>query len=96
MLINSIIFNNYNLLNLINNWKLFILSTYKLIINYKYIKVKTNLFFINDLNKKLLKNILINKNNFNIKNLKLINIMIIKSFYVNIILKVKLFKFYYI
>ena len=52
-------------------------------------KVKTNLFLINGISKKLLKNVLINKNNFNIKNLKLINIMIIKSFDINIILKIK-------
>lgn len=52
-------------------------------------KIKTSLFFINNINKRLLKNMLINKNSFNIKDLKLINIIIIKGFYVNIILKVK-------
>ena len=74
------------------NYIFFILNIYKLIIDYKYIKIKINLFFINNISKKLLKNILTGKNNFNIKNLKLINIMIIKGFYVNIILKVKLKK----
>ena len=54
--------------------------------DYKYIKAGINLFFINSISKRLLKNVLMGKNGFNIKDLKFINVVVIEGFYINIIL----------
>ena len=73
-----------------NNKDLLILSTFILFKNNDIMQVSSFFFPILKRKERVLKKILNNLNNKNIVNLKLKNIVIIKGFYINIILIVLL------
>jgi len=86
----SILLNNYNIIYIINNIQIF---NKRIFINecLKYIiKVRSLSLLITNRDTRIIKSILNKKNNK--INLELINIIIIKGFYINIIFKIILYK----
>ena len=86
----SILLNNYNIIYIINNIQIF---NKRIFINecLKYIiKVRSLSLLITNRDTRIIKSILNKKNNK--VNLELINIIIIKGFYINIIFKIILYK----
>ena len=82
--------NNYSAIHLVNNKDLLIPSTFILFKNNNIVQVSSFSFPILRYREKVLKKVLNSLNSKNIINLKLKNIVIIKGFYINIILIVLL------
>ena len=83
--------NNYSAIYLVNNKDLFIPSTFVLFKNNNIVQVSFFFLSIFKYREKVLKKVLNSLNSKNIINLKLKNIVVIKSFYINIILLVLLY-----
>ena len=82
--------NNYSAIHLVNNKDLLIPSTFILFKNNNIVQVSSFFFPILKYREKVLKKVLNSLNNKNIVDLKLKNIVVIKGFYINIILIVLL------
>ena len=82
--------NNYSAIYLINNKDLLIPSTFVLFKNNNIVQVSSSFFPIFKYRERVLKKILNSLNSKNIIDLKLKNIVVIKGFYINIILIVLL------
>ena len=82
--------NNYSAIHLVNNKDLLIPSTFVLFKNNNIVQVNSFFFLIFKCKEKVLKKVLNSLNNKNIIDLKLKNIIVIKGFYINIILIVLL------
>ena len=82
--------NNYSAIHLVNNKDLLIPSTFVLFKNNNIVQVSSFFFPILKRREKVLKKILNSLNSKNIIDLKLKNIVVIKGFYINIILIVLL------
>ena len=82
--------NNYSAIHLINNKDLFIPSTFVLFKNNNIVQVSSFSFPILKYREKVLKKVFNSLNSKNIIDLKLKNIVIVKGFYINIILMVLL------
>ena len=82
--------NNYSAIYLVNNKDLLIPSTFFLFKNNNIVQVSFFFLPIFKYRKRVLKKVLNSLNNKNIIDLKLKNIVIIKGFYINIILMVLL------
>ena len=82
--------NNYSGIHLVNNKDLFIFSTFVLFKNNNIVQVSSFFLPILRCKKKVLKKVLNSLNNKNTIDLKLKNIIIVKGFYINIILIVLL------
>ena len=82
--------NNYSAIHLVNNKDLLILSTFVLFKNNDIVQASSSFFPILKRKERVLKKVLNSLNNKNIIDLKLKNIVIIKGFYINIILMVLL------
>ena len=82
--------NNYSAIHLINNKDLLIPSTFVLFKNNNIVQVSSSSLPIFKYREKVLKKVLNSLNNKNIIDLKLKNIVIVNSFYINIILIVLL------
>ena len=83
--------NNYSAIHLVNNKDLLIPSTFVLFKNNNIVQVNSSSLSILRYREKVLKKVLNSLNNKNIINLKLKNIVVIKGFYINIILMVLLY-----
>ena len=82
--------NNYSAIHLVNNKDLLIPSTFVLFKNNNIVQVSSFSLSILKYKEKVLKKVLNSLNSKNIVNLKLKNIVVIKGFYINIILIVLL------
>ena len=82
--------NNYSAIYLVNNKDLLVPSTFVLFKNNNIVQVSSSFLPIFKYKEKVLKKMLNNLNNKNIIDLKLKNIVIVKGFYINIILIVLL------
>ena len=78
-------------MHLVNNKDLFIPSTFILFKNNNIVQVSSFFLPILKRKEKVLKKVLNSLNNKNIINLKLKNIVVVKGFYINIILMVLLY-----
>ena len=83
--------NNYSAIYLVNNKDLLIPSTFVLFKNNNIVQVSSFSFPILRYREKVLKKVLNSLNNKNIIDLKLKNIVVVKGFYINIILMVLLY-----
>ena len=83
--------NNYSAIHLVNNKDLLIPSIFVLFKNNNIVQVSSFSLFILRYREKVLKKVLNSLNSKNIIDLKLKNIVIIKGFYINIILMVLLY-----
>ena len=83
--------NNYSAIYLVNNKDLLVPSTFILFKNNNIVQVSSFFLPIFKYSKKVLKKVVNNINSKNIINLKLKNIVVIKGFYINIILIVLLY-----
>ena len=83
--------NNYSAIHLVNNKDLFIPSTFVLFKNNNIVQISSSFFPILKYKEKVLKKVLNSPNSKNIVDLKLKNIVIVKGFYINIILIVLLY-----
>ena len=83
--------NNYSAIYLVNNKDLLIPSTFVLFKNNNIVQVSCFSLPILKYKERVLKKVLNNLNNKNIISLKLKNIIVIKGFYINIILMVLLY-----
>ena len=82
--------NNYSAIYLVNNKDLFVPSTFVLFKNNNIVQVSSFFFPILRHRERILKKVLNSLNSKNIIDLKLKNIVIVKGFYINIILIVLL------
>ena len=82
--------NNYSAIHLVNNKDLLVPSTFVLFKNNNIVQVSSFSLFILRYREKVLKKVLNSPNSKNIIDLKLKNIVVIKGFYINIILIVLL------
>ena len=82
--------NNYSTIHLVNNKDLLVLSTFVLFKNNNIVQVSSFFLPILKYKERVLKKVLNSLNSKNIINLKLKNIVIVKGFYINIILIVLL------
>ena len=82
--------NNYSAIHLVNNKDLLVPSTFVLFKNNNIVQVSSSFFPILRYKEKVLKKVLNSLNSKNIIDLKLKNIVIVKGFYINIILIVLL------
>ena len=82
--------NNYSAIYLVNNKDLFVPSTFVLFKNNDIVQVSFSSFLILRYKEKILKKVLNSLNSKNIVNLKLKNVVVVKGFYINIILIVLL------
>ena len=82
--------NNYSAIHLVNNKDLLVPSTFVLSKNNNIVQASSSSLFVLKHKEKVLKKMLNSLNNKNIIDLKLKNIVIIKGFYINIILIVLL------
>ena len=82
--------NNYSAIHLVNNKDLLIPSTFVLFKDNNIVQVSSFFFPILGYKEKVLKKVLNSLNSKNIIDLKLKNIVVIKGFYINIILIVLL------
>ena len=78
-------------MHLVNNKDLLIPSTFILFKNNNIVQVSSSFLFILKYRERVLKKVLNSLNSKNIINLKLKNIVIVKGFYINIILIVLLY-----
>ena len=83
--------NNYSAIYLVNNKDLLIPSTFVLFKNSNIVQVSFSFLFVLKCKEKVLKKVLNSLNSKNIIDLKLKNIVVIKGFYINIILIVLLY-----
>ena len=83
--------NNYSAIHLVNNKNLLILSTFILFKNNNIVQVSSFSLSILKYKEKVLKKVLNSLNSKNIIDLKLKNIVVVKGFYINIILIVLLY-----
>ena len=83
--------NNYSAIYLVNNKDLFIPSTFVLFKNNNIVLVSSFFLSIFNYKERVLKKVLNSLNSKNIINLKLKNIVVVKGFYINIILIVILY-----
>ena len=90
LLANYMLLDNCKALNLVNNRKFLVSSSFVKLTRDKYIKAKMLRILIISQGKRLLAKALNRLDSSKSTNLMLNNIVIIKSFYVNIILKAKL------
>ena len=88
----SIFYNNYRAIYLINLKVLFKLNTFILAKNNKAVKYNIIIFSIIKKETRIIRNILIIKKKKKIKDFILLKVYIIKRFYLNIVLKGKLFR----
>ena len=82
--------NNYSAIHLVNNKDLLVLSTFILFKDNNIVQVSSSFFPILRYKEKVLKKVLNSLNSKNIIDLKLKNVVVIKGFYINIILIVLL------
>ena len=82
--------NNYSAIHLVNNKDLLVFSIFVLFKNNNIVQVSSFFFPIFKYRERVLKKVLNSLNSKNIIDLKLKNIVIIKGFYINIILMVLL------
>ena len=82
--------NNYSAIYLVNNKDLLILSTFVLFKDNNIVQISSSSLSILKYKEKVLKKVLNSLNSKNIINLKLKNIVIVKGFYINILLIVLL------
>jgi hypothetical protein len=87
LLLTNTLLNNYKLIYLINNKDLLKLKLVIKALYNKYIKAKSLSFLISKYSIKVIKRALNSTNSFSLADLVLNNIIIIKGFYINIILK---------
>ena len=92
LLFKSTLINSYSVTNIVNYTSLLIKGTFKKVKLKNYIYISINLILIINYNKYLIKGTLNNKKGERIKDLLLKNVTLIKSFYINIILKAYLIK----
>jgi len=83
----SILLNNYNAIYLINNKELFKLKSFTKAAYNKYIKAGFFSLLILKYSKRVIKKALNSVASLNLKDLVLLNIIIVKGFYINIIFK---------
>ena len=83
--------NNYSAIHLVNTKDLLVLSTFVLFKNNNIVQISSSSLPIFKYKEKVLKKVLNNLNSKNIIDLKLKNIVVIKGFYINIILMVLLY-----
>ena len=83
--------NNYSAIYLVNNKDLLVPSTFVLFKNNNIVQVSSSSLPILKRKEKVLKKVLNSLNSKNIVDLKLKNIVIVKGFYINIILIVLLY-----
>jgi len=88
----SILYNNYRIIYLVNLKVLFKLNTFILAKNNKAVKYNIIIFSIIKKETRIIRNILIIKKKKKIKDFILLKVYIIKRFYLNIVLKGKLFR----
>ena len=91
-LLNSTLFNNYKAINLINNKDLLKPRSFRLAKLDKVVEYKSLSLLISSSSKKVLKNLLNGLKGLRTKDLVLYNIIIIKGFFVNVVLKACLIK----
>ena len=82
--------NNYSAIYLVNNKDLLVPSTFVLFKNNNIVQVSSSFLLILEYKERVLKKVLNSLNSKNIIDLKLKNIVVIKGFYINIILIVLL------
>ena len=82
--------NNYSAIYLVNNKDLLIPSTFVLFKDNDIVQIGSSFFPILRYREKVLKKVLNSLNSKNIVDLKLKNIVVVKGFYINIILMVLL------
>jgi hypothetical protein len=92
LLLDLILFNNYSTLYLVNSKDLIIISTFRSSSLNNIVEVGTQSIPIVSYKTRLIKGILNRLNSLKIVNLKLLNIIVVKGFYINIISKALLFK----
>ena len=83
--------NNYSAIHLVNNKDLLILSIFVLSKDNNIVQIGSFSFFVLKYREKVLKKVLNSLNSKNIIDLKFKNIVVIKGFYINIILIVLLY-----
>ena len=83
----STLLNNYSAIHLINSKELLKLKSFIKVAYNKCIKAGSFSFLILRYNKKVIKKVLNSVTSLNLENLTLLNIIVIKGFYINIIFK---------
>ena len=91
-LLNSILFNNYKAINLVNNKDLLKPRSFRLAKLDKVVKYKSLSLLISRYSKRVLKNLLNSLKGLRTKDLVLYNVVVVKGFFINIVLKACLIK----
>ena len=86
-LLASTLLNNYNAIYLVNNKDLLKLGLFVKALYNKCVKAKSLSFLILEYSIKVIKKALNSTNSFSLEDLVLNNIIVVKGFYINIILK---------
>ena len=91
-LLNSILFNNYKAMNLVNNKDLLKLRSFRLAKPDKVVKYRSFSLLISRYGKRVLKNLLNSSKGLRTKDLVLYNVIVVKGFFINIVLEACLIK----